>query len=249
MANLYSADFENAVEKQSERIMNSLGINGGACTFAFWAKFESFNTGTAMDLFGQSNTTSKTRFSIRADESAGNVNILFRRVKVGTNGTTITATNANPGTANWHHYAFTYDNTNINGYIDGALVAGPTAASGDGITTATTFFVIATSDDSEGGTFASNTLGRHFDGLMDDFIVFNVDIGATRVSNLYTTPCSPDLTNAVARYELENNYNDTIGTFHLDTAEGSPVFSATVPYTCAGVAVTPSHNLLLLGIG
>lgn len=42
-----------------------------------------------------------------------------------------------PTVGRWYHIAITYDGTNVRGYVSGVLVAGPTAASGDGVSAET----------------------------------------------------------------------------------------------------------------
>lgn len=97
-----------------------------------WVKF---NDTTAVSYFGNwcdSANDVFSRFTWGPNNlGAGQPGYLFYRVKSGVaqQGPTLAGT---PSTGVWIHIAVTYDGTNVRGYINGALVAGPTAASGNG---------------------------------------------------------------------------------------------------------------------
>lgn len=97
-----------------------------------WVKF---NDTTAVSYFGNwcdSANDVFSRFTWGPNNlGAGQPGYLFYRVKSGVaqQGPTLAGT---PTTGVWMHIGVTYDGTNVRGYIGGALVAGPTAASGNG---------------------------------------------------------------------------------------------------------------------
>ncbi len=112
----------------------NIGINGGAVTIAVWVKINAEPAlNTQYDLISEGGTLSGFEVSnhIWYQDSGGVKSILFTRLRQGIawDGPTYAIT---LGTTNWYYIVYTYDGTNIRGYVNNALVAGPTAASGTG---------------------------------------------------------------------------------------------------------------------
>jgi len=125
---------------------------------------------------------------------------------------------------------FNWDGTNVVLYLNGVEVDSTTSA---GVGNAgATGFSIGAGDFEEGGTFTPDTT-KTFDGFMDEVLVYSDDKDASTVLALYESPCDYSQLNLVARYALEDDYTDAVGTYDL-TASGSPTFNTEVPFTdCA----------------
>jgi RHS repeat-associated protein len=83
------------------------------------------------------------------------------------------------GTSNWYHIVYTYDGTNIRGYVNGSLVAGPVAASGNGTGGATS--AISVGGISPGGYFQN---AGYASAAIDDLAYFSRALSSTEVANL-----------------------------------------------------------------
>ena len=91
--------------------------------------------------------------------------------------------NVTLGTTNWNHIVYTYDGTNIRGYINGSLVAGPTAASGNGSSAQSDFFSI-------GADRASGSGQSFFSGLIDEVSCFNRALSLSEIQTIYNEAVS-----------------------------------------------------------
>ena len=81
------------------------------------------------------------------------------------------------GTTDFFHMAYVYDGTNIYGYVNGALVGGPVAASGDGTGTYGDRFYIGAIEISP-YYYASE--------IIDECVVWNVALSAAEVTKVYS---------------------------------------------------------------
>lgn len=151
-------------------IANDLGITGGACSISFWMKMES-EISAGNSYIQQTDGGLNVGHSILYEYNAGTRRLYFRRSRwnVVHEGPTY---NVSLGTV-WHHIVYTYDGTNVRGYLDGALVAGPTAASGNGSAAGSDLFTLV-------GNTGSNPT------LFDDVAVFNRALTATEVLNIFS---------------------------------------------------------------
>jgi len=130
--------FNNAVHfvrtsTQYNGLGSDLGISNGAVTISTWVKMTSQpGAGVVYNLLYLSSTAGG---NIGYWINYTNTNtISFIRCKAPSTqqGPTVNLTLTN---AVWFHVALTYDLTNVCGYVNGLLVAGPTAASGNGSNT------------------------------------------------------------------------------------------------------------------
>jgi hypothetical protein len=163
---------------------SNLTIDGGACSICCRVKLLAEIGSGTWTLVGQSSkTTSYVREQLSYDYNGGTQRIGFNRTKnnvaAETSYYTITL-----GTANWYHMVYTYDATNIRGYVNGALVAGPTAASGAGGNSAGhDGFAIGAGCD--GGNTA-RTMENFSSSVIDDVAVFNRALSAAEVLSLFS---------------------------------------------------------------
>lgn len=152
-------------------IAQDLGVGGGACSIAYWLK-QSSEIGSGDGAYIQQNDAGTvTGYSIQYEYNAGTRRLYFRRSKwnVAHQGPYY---NVALGTV-WNHLVLTYDGTNVRGYLNGALVAGPTAASGNGTGSVSDVFTIV-GDPNNAVQF-------------DDVSFFNDALTAAEVLMLYRT--------------------------------------------------------------
>jgi len=214
---------------QCAYVLNDLGVDGGACSISFW--FKPASTPTEAFVIVWSGAGSHVQYIFKySDAGSGNDVLTFSRLRTSVAWDSITYTLSRLSTSTWYHVVLTYDGTNTRIYLNGSLVAGPTSFSGNGSAANIDYLSIG-SDGGQGGSFVADN-GRAFDGKIDDVILFSADIGATRASDLYSDPCDPDLTNAVARYKMEDNVEDSVGANDL-TALNTPTYEADPAYSCA----------------
>lgn len=122
-------------------IADALDVNGGACSISLWLQQEADIASGAVNFIQQNAAGTDTGNSISYEYNAGTRRLYFRRSRWG-------VTHQGPyynialGTI-LHHIVYTYDGTNVRGYVDNVLVAGPTAASGNGTDAVPDFFLVA----------------------------------------------------------------------------------------------------------
>ena len=165
-------DLDPGATPEDLHIADDLGIQGGAISIVFWVKLASDIASSAMNFCQQNDGGTVTGNCVSYEYNAGTRRLFFRRSKwnVAHQGPTY---NVALGTG-WNHIVYTYDGTNVSGYLNGALVAGPTAASGNG----------------SGGLSDSFTLSASTVGIVgivthDDVAVFNRALTAAEVTSLY----------------------------------------------------------------
>src|SRR5210317_371370 len=115
---------------------------------------------------------------------------------------------------NWHHVAFSYNNGNLNLYLDGNTTPEMTGTS-TGFTTANRNFIIGRE---------ARTATKYFAGQIDQVRFYTKVISSTEASSLYedehqcyitvdSTDPFGDSSN-IALYEFENNANDSTGSYN-----------------------------------
>lgn len=156
---------------------NSLGyLKTSSWSQAGWVKLKNENTGL-WNIFDSRNGTDYHLQYIRYDYPGSVHTLVCGR---GSNGVGATETTyaVDLGTTNWHHIVGTYDGTNLRLYLDGSLVAGPTAggswANGNSISDQTTLGASG-----NGFIYAS--------AQFDEVYYFDVALSATEVSQLYNS--------------------------------------------------------------
>jgi len=121
-------------------IADRLDVNGGACSISVWIQQEADIDASAINFIQQNAAATVTGNAISYEYNAGTRRLYFRRSKwnVAHQGPYY---NVALGTT-LHHIVYTYDGTNVRGYLDNVLVAGPTAASGNGTGSVADAFLI-----------------------------------------------------------------------------------------------------------
>ena len=157
-------------------IADSLGINGGNISFSAWVKLNA-EPGNNIDytFVNQTDSTADVRYTLIYGYSSGNYHLYFIRHK-GTDQYADYVVSGGLGTVDWHHLAGTYDGTYLRLYLDGELVAGPIAASGNG-TYQTNSFNIGNARNADSQIYHSNA-------VIDDVAVFARALTGEEIDNL-----------------------------------------------------------------
>jgi archaellum component FlaF (FlaF/FlaG flagellin family) len=172
------ADFGASNTTKYLSIPISISAPSGAATFSMWVQIltqpatnASYNLMTCRTTGGGTNYVD---WQIIYKDVSGTKQLYFDRSRpgVGDQGPTY---NVDLGTTGFHLITFTYDGTNIHGYVDGIDQTGATAASGVG-TGGTNALFLGSTNSSTG--FASAKL--------DDFAIFSRTLTATEVKSLFT---------------------------------------------------------------
>lgn len=170
-----AADAGASNTNKSLTIASKLGYGGGAYSILFWFKQHAEVTTDNHTLIDVEDDTSDSLLFVRYSYNGGNPVLFFTRDKSG-----VAAEGPSYSTAlgtDWHGIALTYDGTSIRGYLDGVLVAGPTAASGNGTNAVAAAFGIfkRVRDDNE-----------YTSGLIDDVGLFNAEISAALIAQAHS---------------------------------------------------------------
>lgn len=178
-------------------IVDNLGVDGGACSISFWVRLSSDISSGAYNFCQQNSANTVTGNCVSYEYNAGTRRLFFRRSKwsVAHQGPTY---NVALGTG-LHHIVYTYDGTNVRGYLDGALVAGPTAASGNGSGALANSFTLT------GG--AAGTVGNTD---KDDVAFFNRALTAAEVLSLYQGDGWPATTNYLTNYRTRKRVGGSV---------------------------------------
>ena len=168
-------------------IVDDLGVQGGACSISFWVKLASDIASSAFNFCQQNDGGTVTGNCVSYEYNAGTRRLYFRRSKwnVAHQGPYY---NVALGTG-WNHIVYTYDGTNVRGYLNGALVAGPTAASGNGSGVLTDSFTLTGAADAVAG-----------DVSKEDVAFFNRALTAAEVLSLYQGDGWAASTNTLTNY-------------------------------------------------
>ena len=159
-------------------VSNSGGIDGGEITISLW--FKATNNpanGTYYCLACQSNNSTKVGYFIYYYTTGTTQYLWFVRNKLGvlSQGPTATYTLT---AGSWFNVVLVYESGNVRGYVNGKLIAGPTAASGNGSGTFSTNMVIGCQDNVGSAHYAN--------GDIDEVIYQARGWGNPEIYNYYT---------------------------------------------------------------
>ena len=116
---------------QRAYVFSNVGVTGGTITLSIWAKLNSEIASDIWCFVLQSDVGTRVKYAIYYEYNKGSRRLKFQRTRFGvidvSSYYTITM-----GTSDWYHLVLTYDNANVRGYVNGALVAGPTSTTGNG---------------------------------------------------------------------------------------------------------------------
>lgn len=174
------ADFGNPNTTKYFTTSNTLGIDGGAISYAFWMKPAALSPiGDDYRLFEQINTaSSKTAYRFICKDTSGTRKIVFNRLAMNVANVDIDY-NITMTTGTWYHIAYTYDGSTMRGYVNGSEVGNNTGSGNGNLATGYNPGVHIGADN--GGS------GQAFDGMMDEIGVWSRALTAGEVSQLYNS--------------------------------------------------------------
>lgn len=216
--NTYSIDLERNSSQYLSRTDTSGLAVGGNVTLEAWFKIESelgvSGVYTIVEV-DDGDTSPWVQWGLDYSNSGGTKSLRFNRGRMCVNNN-YTSYVVNLNVDQWYHVAGTYDGSSARLYLDGSLVAGPTAQSGNG------------DSGGCGGDFTGigSNVGttNYFDGLIDDVRLWNVERSASEIlANMETEIDSA--TNLVASWHLNNALTDSSGNGRTLTNNNSAVFS------------------------
>lgn len=150
-------------------------ITGPPCTFACWFNMSATPSGSYQPvIFALGSNFSSP--SIMANVNSGGTALI---ITINTTGTPTYPVNNYVVTGNtWYHLAVTYNNSNVVTYVNGSQINSTANTGNFSISPANSRLRIGAM-----GNTAGNNAG--FNGLIDDFRVYNRALSATEVSTLY----------------------------------------------------------------
>lgn len=202
---------------QTACVNNDVGVTGGTITLSIWAKLNGEIASGIWCFVLQSDVGTHVKYAIYYDYNSGSRRLNFQRTRFGvidvSSYYTITM-----GTSDWYHLVLTYDNANVRGYVNGALVAGPTSTTGDGSSGGADVVYIA----SEGGSmcFANSTLC--------DVRICNRALTANEIAEIYT------------KRGADKVWQGLVGWWRLDIPQCPPAMTAN--NAPSPVVISASHE-------
>lgn len=231
MANTHSLDLEKD-SSQYAQVANDGGITGGNITLECWIKAES-NVGQNKAV-KQMDAGTDVAYGIVVRDDGGGFGITAIRNKEGVADNAAAYPVTTIGT--WHHAVLTYDGTNVKLYTATAggthTERASTGSTGNGSAGGTDLMTVG----------RNYTADQYFDGLVDEFRVWNTVRTTTEMDNNFETELVGNESGLVAYYKLNNDYNDTTANAYHMTAFNSPVFSTTVPFV-GGLSIDVNDSI------
>lgn len=168
------ANFGSANTNKYLRVANNMGITGGACTIVFWVNLLAEIGAGTFTLVDQRSTTNNIANTTQYDYNGGTRRLAFYRVRINTaaDGAFYTVT---LGTTLKYCVIYTYDATNVRGYVNGSLVTTPTASSGNGA-----------GGGSDSFSIGAHAAGQYASALIDEAFIENKAWSAKDVQKYYT---------------------------------------------------------------
>jgi large repetitive protein len=170
------ANFVRASSQQLQ-VASAMGITNGACSLMGWVNVAALpGVGQIFGIIDKGNATNHVQYSIYLRNLGGAQRVTFNRQRQNTaNDELIYATSI--ATSTWHQIVGTYDGTNSRLYLNGTLVAGPTAYSGNGAS--------AGINTSRVGYCGTVDAAAYMDGKIDIAAVWNVALSQAEITELY----------------------------------------------------------------
>jgi len=174
-----AGDYGSSNTNKYFSVANNLGINGGNISFNFWVNLTTAPTNnTEQGFIGQFNSSNKINYRIYYTNESGTFKIYFNRLIAGisNNGPTVTQT-LTVGT--WYMLTYTYDGTNVKGYLNASEIGSAGGGSGSGSDNNYYNGVVV-------GTFNSNPPpDRPIKGLIDECGIWSRALTGAEITTLY----------------------------------------------------------------
>jgi hypothetical protein len=168
-------------------VANDLGVTNGNFSVSLWINVTTAPaTDTSPTPFTLIDEGTDVNYEIRYADVAGTKKLRFNRGKENV-ANQFSDYDVTLTTGTWYHIVYTYDGTNIRGYVNNVLRAGPTAASGNG------------SGSSGEGLFLfvdyGLTASKFFSGLIDEIGIWTKALTTTEINDLYNAGNGQTMTN------------------------------------------------------
>lgn len=167
------ADFGATNTNKRLYTSNTLGIDGGACSFSMRVKMRTEIGSGFMTFMTLRNNSTKTFYEIYYDYNGGTRRIFFDRGKPGVGDQQVSVNHA-VGTSDFAHLGLTYNGTTLVGYLNGVSI-GSIAASGNGSSVVTNGLAIGA--DVNGNNRCTS--------IHDDVAVFDTALTAAQMLTIY----------------------------------------------------------------
>jgi hypothetical protein len=171
----YSRDFEkdnNTELTRADADLTGLDITGNILSIVAWIKIESAGTYGIVSKYDADDGKRQYTFEIITNQ------LQLVLSSNGTSGTVFNGDTTTLTTATWYHIAVVANGTNVKFYINGSSDTASPSAWTSNLYNGTHPFKIG------------NRGGLYFDGNIDEVAVFDRELSATEISNIYTTGIS-----------------------------------------------------------
>jgi len=246
MPNTRSIDWEqdnNEEARITDAAQTGLDL-AGDLTFELWAKLENDTDGLIHAKWADGATGGPWFFWIQGGKPT--LDLSDDGTQTDGHWQRWQTSSATVSTGSWTHIAVTFDIDSETAvfYINGSSVA----------TTQTFGTTIGATLVNNGSAFRINDAGGatvgtgEFDGLMDEVRIWNVTRTGTEISNNYQKELVGNESGLVAYWKMNNSLLDETSNNNDLTHNGTQTYSTDVPFI-GTAAASPSHNLLLIGVG
>jgi hypothetical protein len=156
-------------------VSSDAGVTGGTITLSIWVKLASEISSGIWCFFLQRDYSTQVKYAIYYDYNRGTRRLNFQRTRYSiVDDSSYYKTTL--GTSDWHHLVLTYDNSNVRGYKNGVLVAGPTASTGNGSISST---------HPDNVFIGSEDTTRFPNAVLYDARVYNRALSANEIAEIY----------------------------------------------------------------
>lgn len=226
MANTHSLDLEAGSSQYAHVADHATLSPTQSMTIEAYVNFESLPA-SGQEMFIASKArfdTNQVSWTFSLFNDSGTLKL---RHGTSTDGSNFEGENVNwtPSTSTWYHVAAAFDHTvpEVRFYVDGALQGAAQAKAHSSIFDSSTAFQVGTIN--HGGTPS-----QFMDGLIDEVKYWSVARTALQIATHYQNDVTGQ-TGLLGYWQLNNDLTDSSGGGFTLTAVGSPVFSATVPFS------------------
>jgi hypothetical protein len=228
-------EFDGAT--QYVNIDDNLGITSEAISLTAWFKCNAEISDGYYVITSKTSLTDNMRYAIYYHYDLGTRKLKFYRTKIGVEDN-IAEYTVTLGTSDWYFVALTYDETNVRGYVNGNLVAGPVASSGVGtLYGADSWSIAARNNNGLYGLFGDITVA--------DARVYNRALTANEIAEIYHKRGADRVWEGlVGWWRLDkktsgiNSVIDLSGNGNHGTPYNSPVYQASPHRLRRGVLVS-----------
>jgi len=227
MTNTHSIDLELSSSQYLSRADASLvGLEiAGDLTLECWIKVESIATDGSLIIAAKDNTANNRSYQWAYQDVSGVKRFLFSVSDDGSTMTNATLNTTRIVTGIWHHVAVVYDASagSATFYVDGVAAGAAQTGLDTSIYNGTAPFTI-------GAKMSSGSPTQFFDGLINDFRVWNDERTVTELRENAGKELVGNEAGLVAYWKFNNSLLDETSNGNDLTNNGSAVFSTDIPW-------------------